>query len=188
MEMTPAILLRRSRWSETSLIVTWLSERCGTLRTVARGARRPGSAFAGRLDLFYGAEISIQSSRSGDLHTLREVGGVTPFDAGRAGNAGFYLASYFAELSGLSAPPMHPAEEIYNLLGRGLAHLQVVPAGELALRHFERELCRILGIFDAAGKVSPQQALTALCGSLPRSRSEALSLLSPKKSLAGPGD
>ena len=37
----PAILLRKMPWSETSLIVTWLTERFGTARTVARGARRP---------------------------------------------------------------------------------------------------------------------------------------------------
>ena len=47
MEQTPAILLRKTPWSETSLIAVWLTERFGAVRTVARGARKPKSAFRG---------------------------------------------------------------------------------------------------------------------------------------------
>ena len=183
MEHTPAIVLRKSSWSETSLIITWLTEGLGTVRTVARGARRPGSAFAGRIDLFYEAEISLQLSRRGDLHTLCEMGAVRTFDAGRAGSGGFYLAAYFAELAGTVAAPMHPAPEIFDLLRRGLAYVQKVPVGEVALKHFERELCRILGVHDAGGEMSSQRALTALCGSLPRSRTEAMAFFPPKNPL-----
>lgn len=180
MEQTPAILLRKSPWSETSLIITWLTERFGTVRTVARGARRPNSAFAGKLDAFFQANISFSLNRSGTLHTLREAEVVTVFDAFRAGSAGFYLASYFAELSGLAAPAMHPAPEVFDLLGRGISHLQNSPASERALAHFEREMCRILGVHDVAGAVPPAQALASLCGTLPRSRAAALSFLQPK--------
>lgn len=184
MESTPAIVLRKSSWSETSLIITWLTERHGTLRTVARGARKPGSVFAGRIDLFYGAEISFQPSRRGDLHTLCEVADIRPFDAGHAGSGGFYLSAYFAELSGLVAAPMHPAPEVYDLLTRGLAYLQKAPASEVALKHFERELCRILGVFDSEGKISSPSALTTLCGTLPRSRAQAVTFFPSKNPLA----
>lgn len=184
MESTPAIVLKKSAWSETSLIITWLTEHLGTLRTVARGARKPGSAFAGRIDLFYGAEIFFQPSRRGGLHTLCEVADVRPFDVGRAGSGGFYLSAYFAELSGLVAAPMHPAPEIFDLLVRGLAFLQKAPASEVALQHFERELCRILGIFDSEGKISSPRALATLCGTLPRSRAQAMTFFPPKNPLA----
>ena len=88
-EQTPAILLRKVRWSETSLIVTWITERFGTLRTVARGALRPKSPLAGRLDLFYDAEISLVLNRRSDLHTLREVSVNSVFDLARTGTGGF---------------------------------------------------------------------------------------------------
>lgn len=184
MEQTPAILLRKTPWSETSLIITWLTERFGTVRTVARGARKPGSAFAGKLDAFFLANISFSLSRTGTLHALREAEVVTVFDASRAGSAGFYLASYFAELSGLAAPAMHPAPEVFDLLDRGITYLQRTPASEKALAHFEREMCRILGVHDAAGTVSPAQALISLCGTLPRSRAAALSFLGQPKNLS----
>ncbi len=174
MEATAAILLRKMPWSETSFIVTWLTERFGTLRTVARGARRPKSEFAGMLDLFYGADIAFSLSRKGDLHTLREVSVRSVFNVSDAGNAGFYLASYFGELAGIAAPSMQPAPEIFDLLRRGINFVQQSPASLKSLNHFERELCRILGVHDPAGKVSAIDALASLCGVIPGSRAPAL--------------
>lgn len=176
---TPAILLRKTPWSETSLIVTWLTSAHGTIRTVARGARGPRSMFAGKLDLFYRAEISFAHSRKGDLHTLREVSILSAFDAAKSGHAGFHLAAYFSELAGQAAPTMHPAVELYDLLARALGFLQKSPPTEKALNHFEKELCRILGVHDAAGKVSAADALYSLQGGVPRSRAAALKFISP---------
>ena len=177
MEATPAILLRKMPWSETSLIVTWLTERFGTARTVARGARRPKSEFAGMLDLFYVADIVFSFSRKGDLHTLREVSVQSVFNVSDAGNAGYYLAAYFGELAGMAAPSMQPAREIFDLLRRGLNFVQQSPASLRALNHFEVELCRILGVHDARGNVAAIDALASLCGIIPASRAAALRFL-----------
>ena len=73
METTTAILLRKTKLSDTSLIITWFTEGHGKLKTVAKGARRPKSPFAGKLDLFFDAEISFARSKKSELHTLREV-------------------------------------------------------------------------------------------------------------------
>lgn len=175
---TPAILLRKSPWSETSFILTWLTASFGTIRTGARGAARPGSPFAGKLDFLFQTEIAFTLSRRGDLHSLREVTVLAPFDATRAGSAGFYLAAYFAELAGSVAPAMQPAAEIHDLLARALAYLQQAPANEKALHHFEKELCRILGVHDHLGEVDALQALSSLGGGLPASRCAAMKFLS----------
>lgn len=177
MDQTPAILLRKTPWAETSLIVTWLTERWGTIRTTARGARRQGNAFFGKLDIFYQADISFTMSRKGDLHSLREVMVTSLFDVGKTDHAGLYLGAYFAELAGHAAPSMHPAPEIFDLLQRGIAHLQKAPATHRALEHYERELCRISGVHDSSGSVTSLQALVSLCGSIPRSRAAALQFL-----------
>lgn len=175
---TPAILLRKTPWSETSLIVTWLTSEHGTVRTVARGARGPRSVFAGKLDLFYREDISFALSRKGgDLHALREVTVVRAFDAAKAGHAGLYLAAYFADLAGNVTPAMHPAAEVFDLLTRALDFLQQSPASEKALTHFERELCRILGIHDDSGKVSVAAALHSLQAGALRSRAAAVKFL-----------
>jgi len=53
--------------------VHWLTPDLGRVATVAKGARRPNSAFRGKLDLFYEADFSFARSRRSELHTLREV-------------------------------------------------------------------------------------------------------------------
>ncbi len=174
MEQTPAILLRKTPWSETSLIIAWLTERFGSVRTVARGALRAKSPFAGRLDLFYAADISFSISSKGDLHTLREVSLKSVFDVADAGSAGFYLASYFGELAGIAAPSMHPAPGVFDLMQRGIDFVQRAPASMKALNHFEKELCRILGVHDPAGEIPAIDALRSLYGTIPASREMAL--------------
>ena len=72
-ESASGIILRTRPLTETSLIVHWLTPELGRIATVAKGARRPKSPFAGKLDLFYAADFSFSRSRRSDLHTLREV-------------------------------------------------------------------------------------------------------------------
>lgn len=72
-ESTRGLILRTRPLTETSLIVHWLTPDFGRIATVAKGARRPKSPFAGKLDLFYLADFSFSRSRRSDLHNLREV-------------------------------------------------------------------------------------------------------------------
>src|SRR4051812_30516081 len=70
LDSTAAILLRKTRFSDTSLIVTWFTSAHGKIKTIAKGALRPKSRFSGALDLFYACEINVSKSMKSDLHTL----------------------------------------------------------------------------------------------------------------------
>src|SRR5678816_84142 len=72
-ERASGIILRTRPLTETSLIVHWLTPEQGRIAVVAKGARRPKSPFAGKLDLFYEGDFSFSRSRKSDLHNLREV-------------------------------------------------------------------------------------------------------------------
>ncbi len=72
-ERAHGLVLRTRPFTETSLIVNWLTLEFGRVSTIAKGARRAKSLFRGKLDLFYEAEFSFQRSRRSELHTLREV-------------------------------------------------------------------------------------------------------------------
>src|SRR5580704_3373671 len=72
-ENTLGLIMRTRPLTDTSLIVHWLTPDLGRLATVAKGARRPKSTFAGKLDLFYLAQFSFQRSRRSELHQLREA-------------------------------------------------------------------------------------------------------------------
>src|ERR1041384_2424493 len=72
-ERAQGLVLRTRPFTETSLIVQWLTPEFGRLDTVAKGARRPKSPFRGQLDLFYLADFTFTRSRRSELHTLKEV-------------------------------------------------------------------------------------------------------------------
>ena len=173
MEHCRAILVRRVRWSETSLIVTWMTDHFGAVQTLARGALRPKSAFAGKLDIFHRAEISFSQSQRSTLHTLHEVslqGVQHPFPYQR-----LVIAAYFAELAASASPAMQPAHDVWDLLHRALDHLTGTDVSPRALPHFECELAKILGVWHENARITPHAAIAGLCGgSLPRTRAEAL--------------
>lgn len=72
-ERATGIIVRTRPLTETSLIVHWLTLEAGRISTVAKGARRPKSAFSGKLDLYYDADLSFVRSGRSTLHNLREV-------------------------------------------------------------------------------------------------------------------
>lgn len=176
MDTTSAILLRRTLLTDTSLIITWLTEAHGKLKTVAKGARRPKSPFAGKLDLFFNAEILLARSRKSELHILKEVALRNPFEGLRENYRRTQLAAYCVELIELVTEPEHPVPELYALLLRALTYLSTGEANKRALLHFESELVRLLGIHGQP-EVTPAVAIGRAYNALPFSRPALLQQL-----------
>jgi DNA repair protein RecO (recombination protein O) len=175
-QSTEAIVIRLTRLTDTSLIVHWFTEAYGLVKTVARGARRPGSSFAGQIDLFFGGEISISPARRGDLHHLREVAMGQWREGLRRSYSSTLLAAYCCQLLELAVEPEHPEPELHDLLRRALDHLDGASASYRALRHFESELARLLGV---AHETTPAElSLRDALGSLPATRAELVERLS----------
>jgi DNA repair protein RecO (recombination protein O) len=170
-ETTSAILLRKTKLTETSLIVTWFTAAHGRIKTVAKGARQPKSRFSGLLDLFFVCEIQFARSRRSELHVLREVDLRETHANLRTEYQRVSLASYFVELIELVTEPEHPAPELYDLLRRAFAHLGEQPASLRALLHFESELVRLLGI-QGQLNVTPAVAIGRAYQRLPSTRAE----------------
>jgi len=177
-ESTPAILLRKRRFSETSLIVSWCTESFGCIHTVAKGARRAKSPFAGKLDLFFEAEISVVRSRKSDLHTLTEVVVKNPFAGIRSNYLRMQTAAYFVELIEICTERDHREPELFGLLRRAFGYLAANDSTARAVAHFETELARIAGVHDMKSlKADPAFALGNLFGRLPLSRTPLLKTL-----------
>ncbi len=178
METSNAILLRKRKLSDTSLIVAWCTESLGRIETVARGARRPKSVFAGKLDLFFEVEIQIKRSRKSNLHTLTEAVLRDPFAGIRENYPRMQAASCFVEWIEICTELDHPAPELFHLLQRAFGFLDREEASLRAVRHFEAELARLTGVHDAALLQSdPAAALAALFGRMPRGRPALLKAL-----------
>jgi DNA repair protein RecO (recombination protein O) len=177
-DTSKAILLRKRKLSDTSLIVVWYAESLGKIETVAKGARRPGSVFAGKLDLFFECEIQIRHSRRSNLHTLTEAVLRNPSAGIRASYLRTQAASYFVELIEISTELEHPGAELFHLLQRAFGFLDAHDATLRAVRHFEAELARLAGVHDRAMLQSdPAAALAGLFGRLPKGRGTLLKAL-----------
>ena len=172
MEHSTGTIIRLTRLTETSLIVHWCTQHDGLIKTVAKGARRPKSPFAGKLDLFFEGEINWVRSRKGELHTLREVMIANYRENLRKQYGNTLLASYFGELLAHVAEPGYPVPELFDLLGRGLAYLERNKADKRAMTHYEHEMARLLGVQHL--RTSPGTALENAYGSLPRGRQACL--------------
>ncbi len=179
MNSTPAILLRRTRLGDTSWIVTWLTQAHGRLKTAAKGARRPRSPFAGKLDLFFLDDISFTPSHKSDLHALREAVLIQPFDGIRTDFLRTQLAAYFVELIELVTEADHPVPELFDLLLRALGYLDTGPANARALLHFESELVRLLGI-HGQDRITPAVAIGRTYNGIPSDRAALLKRLNAK--------
>ena len=173
-ETTEAILLRRARFGETSMVLVWLSPDRGKICTAARGAGRKDSKLRGRLDLFYHAEIHFAPARKSDLHALREVKLLETWDGLRADYARLLAASYFAELSDLLSEPGHAAEGLFDLLRRALGHLDGNHPNRRSLEFFETEACRVLGFGHDGNALA---ALEAHAGRIPANRRRLLQVI-----------
>src|SRR5262249_30348012 len=132
--------------------------------------------FAGKLDLFFEAEIQIRRSRKSDLHTLTEVALVNPFGGIRKNQLRMQAAAYFVELVEICTESDHREPELFALLRRAFGFLSENDPSSRAVRHFETELARIAGVHDAGG-TDPAFSLGNLFGRLPLARTPLLKAL-----------
>lgn len=146
MDRSTAILINRTRLTESSLIVHWCAVEEGLFKTVAKGALRPKSPFAGRLDLFVTCEVAMVRSTKSDLHTLKELHLTEPRLTLRNSYTRILAATYFCKLVELVAERETPLAEVHDLLQLALDHLNTHdPTPKLVLR-FENKLCDHLGL------------------------------------------
>jgi DNA repair protein RecO (recombination protein O) len=156
-ETSTGLILRTRPLTDTSLIVHWLTPDLGRLATVAKGARRSKSPFAGKLDLFYRARFSFQRSRRSELHQLREVGLEETHAALRRDVQALAQASYCAALVEQTTETETPVPAIYGLMNGVLEQLCHDASVPQAVRAFELKLLAELGLQPDADreKVAP---------------------------------
>ncbi|HLP78527.1 MAG TPA: DNA repair protein RecO [Candidatus Paceibacterota bacterium] len=145
-ERAHGIILRTRHFTETSLIVEWLTPESGRFSTVAKGARRQKSPFRGKLDLFYEAEFSFNRSRRSELHTLSEVSLRETHSALRHDLGYVRQASYCAALIEQTTEKETPLPAIHELMRSFLAALPEHPPQPRNIYAFELKLLEELGL------------------------------------------
>ena len=145
-ERAHGLILRTRPFTETSLIVNWLTPELGRISTVAKGARRSKSPFRGKLDLFYEANFSFQRSRRSELHTLREVSLLETHTALRHELGHLQQASYCATLIEQTTERETPLPGIFELMRSFLQSLAQRPPQPRNIFAFELKLLHELGL------------------------------------------
>jgi DNA repair protein RecO (recombination protein O) len=165
-ERACGVVLRLYPLTETSLIVRWLTAEFGRISTVAKGARRPKSAFRGKLDLFYLADFSFSRSRRSELHALREVSLRETHPAFREELGYLQQASYCAALIEQATEIETPLAAIFDLLTGLLKHLPAGPPQPQTIFAFELKLLGELGLKPDSAKSSLTSGAKALLAAL----------------------
>lgn len=139
---SPAVVLRRSDFRESSRIVTCLTRDQGRVTALAKGAYRAESPFLGRIDFLNELQATFGPDRGG-LRLLVRAELVRERRALRERRR-YLAASHLAWLCEFAMPDAHPEPAVYDLLTGGLTLLERCPDAALShvllgleLRHLE---------------------------------------------------
>lgn len=108
---TPSFVIRRVRWSESSLILTLYSLDFGRISAIAKGALRPKSCFYGRLELLSMVDISLSRRSGREMDTATEATVINHYESIRGNPDAFVHSCIFIEwlLNTISgSEPSHP--------------------------------------------------------------------------------
>lgn len=122
-EKTEAIVLDVRPFSNTSLMVAWLTRDFGRIVTPVRGACRPKSAFLGQIDIGYRSELLFYSHASGDVHNIRET---TPLDYRQGLHSNWraaVAAGYLCVLTEQTVDTLFDSHRFFEVLDRALTEL-----------------------------------------------------------------
>ena len=165
-------IIGRMPFGNTSLILRTLTREAGRLTFLAKGATRPKSPFAGMIDLFYLADFLYAPSRSGEMHTLREVKLVEAHLGLRRSYASLIGAQYFAALIETITESGAPVPDDYELFAKALAYLCDTDITWRAVERFEQRVLEMHGI--AQPNRDLPHAFHALHHKVPTLRSDLL--------------
>ena len=155
-ERATGLVLRTRPFSETSLILHWLTPSLGRVATIAKGARRAKSPFRGKLDVFYELDISFARSRRSDLHTLREAVLRHTHPSLREDLHRLEQAAYATALIEQATETETPLPAVFAMLRGLLRHLDLHAPAAPAVLAFEIKFLDEFGLAPpaAAGELS----------------------------------
>ena len=119
------IVLRTYKLGETDRIVHLLTPGRGKVRAVAKGVRRPGSRFGGRLEPFSHVDLQLYEGRNLDIVSSADL--ITPFAAVRGDFALSACGSAMVEAIDRVAQEDERAVALVLLLLDGLHTLSTAP-------------------------------------------------------------
>lgn len=126
---TPAIVLRRWPYSETSLTLRALTPELGTVGLMAKGVQKLTSGSFGVLDTWAVVELDCGGADDAELLNLYHARLLDRLSGLDGDPERLAAAAVLAELAEEAAPPGQPAPAIFLWLADALRALAALPAG-----------------------------------------------------------
>ena len=154
---TTAHVLRKTKLGETDLIITMLAEDGSLLRGIAKGARKPGNTYSGRMEL--SAKVNVLLAQTKGIPIISEVRVINAHTALRADVIRSAAAACASELFGQLAQEDLPNERFSPLMDAFLTHVESLPDEQVPLI-LAAELLKAL----AVSGFSPNVDTCLICG------------------------
>jgi len=162
-----ALVLRRHRYAESSLVTHVLTRSHGRVHLLAKGAYRPKSAFSGVIDLFDTLELTWSPNRRSELQVLK-AGRPLRLRRPITRDLERYRRSLaVVELTELAARPEHTDSKLFSALERALDRFAAELDPGLTELAFSLQFLEALGLEPAlehcaaCGKLAPKEVLPA---------------------------
>lgn len=142
-----AVVLRATKWSETSKIVTLYTLGFGKVKVVAKGARRPKSKFGASLEPITHSVVVFYRKEGRDLHTLSQSDLIASFPKLKSDLSSLTYASAVCELTDRLIAGEEPNAPLFRALVETLRGIEESEAedAEKFLWRFQLQLASFLG-------------------------------------------
>lgn len=157
---SPGLILKKTPFSDSSLILKAYTRESGLVTLMAKGAKRPQSRFRGLLDFFTLDQFVYPAKSRTEIHTLTDASLIREFPRLKADPARQALANVLLELYLKYLPEPSPSPPHFELLVERLERI------DEAREAFDPvlELCDFLLALCAVSGFSPQFSACAHCG------------------------
>lgn len=125
-----ALVLRKTKLGEGDLIATFLAEDGSSLRAVAKGARKPSSVFASRLELY--AEVDLLCAEGRSLDIVKEARLVDAHALLRGDVERAAAAACMCELLERTAQDELAVDSVFAMTSTALGALERAPSHRIA--------------------------------------------------------
>jgi len=110
-----AFVIRATRMTESSRVVTLFTEEFGKVKVVAKGADRPKSKFAGTIDLFNLLEAVIYRKETTELGTMSDASVIDSYPQLASDSRKYGFGSAWCEILDKTSHIDHPRPETFRL-------------------------------------------------------------------------
>lgn len=163
---TRAVVSNTMRMSNSSKLVSLITERFGLVKVVAKGARRPTSRFGAALEPVTFIDAIYYQKENRELQTLSSADIIEDYPHIKADVRVFCTASAILEAAQMATAPEDPASGTFPVLVGALDSLERSGGREMD-KHLWRFMLRLV----AAAGYRPALDRCALCGKRPKTNS-----------------